>query len=212
MLLSNKCRSFILYLGYQRLFPAFNGAIMPIHERRQHFRIEDHIYFTYRVMENGDLCSDRTIVDQLLGQNGQRYLEAAHYFQEIDYELAELTQVVSLKEPAIAHYLNLLNAKIDYISRQMLMTNSIQMRKVNISLGGMSFKTPELIKEKTLLKLVIYTKPQMIPIILDATVVYCQYQSEHNYRTAVSFNGVTHEQEQILSQHILLAQAKRRSD
>ncbi len=189
-----------------------NGAIMPIHERRQHFRVEDHIYFNYRVMEPGELCPDRAVVDQLLGKNGQRYLEAAHYFQEIDYELAELTQVIALKEPTIAHYLNLLNAKIDYLSRQMLMTNTIQLRKVNISLGGMAFKTPELIKEKTLLKLVIYTKPKMIPIIVEGTVVYSQYQSEHNYRTAVSFNGLTNEQEQILSQHILLAQAKHRSD
>ena len=185
---------------------------MPIYERRQHFRVEDHIYFSYRIMEPGEQCSDREVVDQLLGKSGQRYLEAAHYFQEIDYELAELTQILSLKDPTITHYLNLLNAKIDYLSRQMLMTNTIQIRKVNISLGGMAFKTPELVKEKTSMKLIIYTKPKMIPIIVDATVVYSQYQSDHNYRTAISFNGLTHEQEKILSQHILLAQAKNRSD
>lgn len=185
---------------------------MPIHERRQHFRIEDHIYFNYRILAPGEVYPDHIVIDQLLGENGQRYLEAAHYFQEIDYELAELTQVIGLKEPTIAHYLNLLNAKIDYLSRQMLMTNTIQLRKVNISLGGIAFKTNELIKEKTLLKLVIYTKPKMIPIIVEGTVVYSQYQNEHTYRTAVSFNGLTNEQEQILSQHILLAQAKHRSD
>ena len=185
---------------------------MPIHERRQHFRVEDHIYFNYQIMHPGEICPDHQVVDQLLGKNGQRYLEATHYFQEIDYELAELTQVIALKEPTIAHYLNLLNAKIDYLSRQMLMTNTIQLRKVNISLGGMAFKTPDLIKENTLLKLIIYTKPKMIPLILDGTVVYSQYQNEHNYRTAVSFNGLTREQEQILSQHILLAQVKYRCD
>lgn len=185
---------------------------MPIHERRQHFRIEDYIYFNYRVMEPGEMCSDRSVVDELLGKNGQRYLEAAHYFQNIDYELAELTQAIALKDPALAHYLNLLNTKIDYLSRQMLMMNTIQMRKVNISLGGMSFKTTELIKEKTSLKMVIYAKPKMIPLILEATVVYSQFQSDHNYRTAVAFNTLTHEQEQILSQHILLGQAKTRSD
>ncbi|KTD67584.1 Type IV pilus assembly PilZ [Legionella santicrucis] len=185
---------------------------MPIHERRQHFRVEDHIYFNYQIMEPGELCPDRAVVEQLLGKNGQRYLEAAHYFQEIDYEMAELTQIIALKEPTIAHYLNLLNAKIDYLSRQMLMTNTIHLRKVNISLGGMAFKTPDLIKEKTRLKLVIYTKPKMIPIIIESTVVYSQYQTEHTYRTAVSFNELTSEQEQILSQHILLAQAKHRSD
>lgn len=185
---------------------------MPIHERRQHFRIEDHVYFNYLIMKPGELCSDREVMDQLLGKNGQRYLEAAHYFQEIDYELSKLTQALAIKEPTLAHYLNLLNAKIDYLSRQMFMKNTIQMRKVNISLGGMAFKTPTLIKEKTLLKLVIYTKPKMIPIIIEATVVYSQYQNDHHYRTAVSFNDLTSEQEQILSQHLLLGQIKNRSD
>lgn len=55
---------------------------------------------------------------------------------------------MAVKEPALAHYLNLLNAKIDYLSRQMLMSSKVQLRKVNISLGGMAFKTMEQIKEK----------------------------------------------------------------
>jgi hypothetical protein len=185
---------------------------MPIHERRQHFRIEDHLYFSYRIMAPGEICSDRAVQDELLGKHGQRYLEASQYFQNIDYELAELTQAIALNNPALAHYLNLLNAKIDYLSRQMLMTNTIQMHKVNISLGGMSFKTTESIQEKTNLKIVIYTKPKMIPIIVEATVVYSKYQSEKHYRTAVMFNRLTEEQEQILSQHILLGQVKTRSN
>lgn len=185
---------------------------MPVHERRQHFRIDDHIYFEYKITAPGEYCSDLSITNQLLGENGQRYLEAAQYFQNIDYELAELNQTIAVKEPALTHYLNLLNAKIDFLSRQMLMTGKIQLRKVNISLGGMAFKTAELIKEKTNMKIVIYTKPKMIPIILDAIVVYSQYQSEAHYRTAVEFSGLTDEQEQLLSQHILLAQVKSRAD
>lgn len=185
---------------------------MPLHERRQHFRIDDHIYFDYRIVGPGEFCSDLSITNQLLGENGQKYMEAAQYFQTIDYELAELTQALGMKEPALAHYLNLLNSKIDFLSRQLLMTSKIQLRKVNLSLGGMTFKTTELVKEKTNIKLIIYTKPKMAPIIVDSMVVYCQYQTDNNYRTSVSFNGLTHEQEQLLSQHILLAQVKNRSD
>lgn len=185
---------------------------MPVHERRQHFRIDDHIYFDYRIIGPGEFCSDLAITNQLLGESGQRYMEAAHYFQNIDYELAELTQAIGVKEPALAHYLNLLNAKIDYLSRQMLMAGKIQMRKVNISLGGMTFKAKELLKENANVKMVIYTKPKMVPIIVDARVVYCQYQNENNYRTSITFNELTNEQEQLLSQHILLAQVRGRAD
>lgn len=185
---------------------------MPIHERRQHVRIVDHLYFDYRVIVPGEFYSDMSLTNQLLGECGQRYIEATQYFQSIDYELAELTQAMGITEPAVAHYLNLLNAKIDYLSRHLLMTHKVQARKVNISLGGMSFRANELLKEKTKLKCVIYTKPKMIPIIVDATVNYCQYQSEDHYHTSISFNGLTHEQEQILSQHILHVQIKNRAD
>lgn len=185
---------------------------MPLHERRQHFRIDDHLYFDYRVILPGEFCSTLSIENQLLGENGQRYMEAAQYFQNIDIEMAELTQTLGIKEPAVAHYLNLLNAKIDYLSRHLLMTHKVQMRKVNISLGGMAFRTHELLKVNTSLKMVIYTKPKMVPIIVDAIVIYSQYKSESHYHTSVSFNGLTLEQEQLLAQHILQAQVRSRAD
>lgn len=185
---------------------------MPIHERREHLRVDDHLYFSYRIIKPGEFCSDISLTNELLGESGQKYIEATQYFQNIDYELAELTQAISAKEPALAHYLNLVNAKIDYLSRQMLMTGTLQLHKVNISLGGMSFKTEEQLKEQTQMKLVIYTKPQMVPIIVDAIVIFSQYQSDTHYHTAVVFNELTSEQEQLLSQHILLAQVKTVAD
>ncbi|CAM2818456.1 PilZ domain-containing protein [Legionella worsleiensis] len=185
---------------------------MPVNERRQHFRIDDQIYFDYRVISPGELCTDSSISNQLLGENGQKYMEAMNYFQHIDHQLSELTQALSSKESAIADCLNLLNAKIDYLSRHVLMSGKLQMKKVNISLGGMSFKTSKLLEENTHLKIVLYTKPRMIPVILDAFVVYSQFQNETNYRTAVAFTQLTIEQEQLLSQHILQAQVKNQFD
>ncbi len=185
---------------------------MPVHERRQHFRIDDRIYFNYRILAPGEFCSDLAITNQLLGEQGKKFMEAAQYFQEIDNQLSELTQDIGLEQPSLAHFLNLLNAKIDYLSRHVLMAGDVELRKVNISLGGMAFKTPELVKEHTHIKVVLYTKPKMVPIIVDGRVVYSQYQSETSYRTSIQFNGLTPEQEQLLSQHILFAQIKTRSD
>lgn len=179
---------------------------MPIHERRQHFRIEDHLYFDYKLVESGEPYSDKLITEELLGHSGKRYLETTEYFQSLDYELAELTQALALQEPALAHYLNLINAKIEYLARHLMLGEKIQLRKVNISLGGMAFKTTERIKEKTYMKIVIYTKPKMLPIVVNAAVVYSQYYNESLYHTAVQFEGLDREQEQLLSQHIIIAQ------
>lgn len=185
---------------------------MPINERRQHFRVDDHLYFDYKVLAPGENCSDLTLTNQLLGENSQKYLDATQYFQNIDYELTNLTQAIALKEPAVAHYLNLLNAKIDYLSRHTLMAGNLQLRKVNIGLGGMSFKSTEQLKENSPVKIILYTKPKMVPIIIDSEVIYCKFQADKNYRTSVQFNELTQEQEQLLSQHILQVQAKGRGD
>lgn len=185
---------------------------MPVHERRQHFRIEDQVYFEYTILEPGNCYSDKSVSDDLLGQGGQRYLETVQYFQSLDYELAELTQSLALKEPALAHYLNLINAKIDYLVRHLTIGDKTPLRKVNISLGGMAFKSKERIKEKTHLKLAIYTKPKMVPILVNAVVVYSQFLSQNCHRTAVQFENLTQEQEQLLSQHIMLAQVQSRSN
>lgn len=185
---------------------------MPVHERRQHFRVDDYIYFDYQIIDSTNLHADQIVSKELLGASGLKYLEASQYFHDIDLELAELTRSLSVKEPTIAHYLNLLNAKIDYLGRQVLIDEKTHSRKVNISLGGMAFKTKNKIKEKTRLKIIIYTKPKMIPVIVDANVVYSQFQSESWYRTAVEFSGLSNEQEQLLSQHIMQVQIKTRAD
>ena len=186
---------------------------MPVHERRQHFRIEDQVYFDYIQLESGQLCSDKLLTEELLGQSGKRFMETTQYFQNLDYEMSELTQSLAIKEPALAHYLNLINAKIDHLARHLLIGEKIHLRKVNISLGGMAFKTKERIKEKTHLKIIIYTKPKMLPIVVNAIVVYSQYHTENQYHTAVQFEELDRDQEQLLSQHIILAQqAKCRAD
>lgn len=185
---------------------------MPVHERRQHFRIQDQVHFNYKIVKSGQVCSDQIITEELLNESGKRYLETTAYFHSLDYELAAMTQELALKEPALAHYLNLLNAKIDYLAGHLLINEKIHARKVNLSLGGMAFNTKERIKEKTYMKIVIYTKPKMLPIIVNAVVVYSQYQHDKHYWTAVQFEQLDNEQEELLSQHIVLAQATGRAD
>lgn len=179
---------------------------MPVHERRQHFRIEDQIYFDYKVIEPNEFYSDKIITEELLGQNGKKYIETSSYFQSLDYEMAQLTQTLALKEPSLAHYLNLINAKIEYLARHLMIGEKVHLRQVNISLGGMAFKTKKRIAEKTRVKVVVYTKPKMIPIVLNAAVVYSQFFNESQYHTAIQFDELNKEQEELLSQHIMLAQ------
>jgi len=182
---------------------------MPIHEQRQLFRIDDQIYFDYKVI---NVPNQSTNDEELFGQNGKRYIEATQYFQNIDYEMSQLTQNIAMEEPAVAHFLNLMNAKIEFLTRMILLESKLQLHKVNLSIGGIAFKTETQLKNDTYLKLVIYTKPKMTPIILNGHVVSSAFVEDNHYRTAVQFEKLTHEQEDALAQHIMQAQIKSRLD
>lgn len=179
---------------------------MTIEEKRQYVRTEDQVYFDYRLMTHEEYCYDQSITEDLLGQHSQQVLEATQFFQGIDYELAKTAKALAEREPVLAHYLNLMNAKMDYLVRHLLIGNKVQMHRVNISLGGMSFKTKERLKGQAPIKIILYTRPKMLPVLLDAVVVYSQFQHVNQYRTAVEFLHLTVEQERMLTEHIMLAQ------
>ncbi|MCC5792346.1 MAG: PilZ domain-containing protein [Legionellaceae bacterium] len=185
---------------------------MTVQERRQHFRINDQLYFDYRIIEEGRFISEQALAEELLGENNQKYLETSEYFQNIDRELMQLTGNIALRDPETAHYLNLMNAKIDYLSRHLLVENKLEIRSVNLSLGGLAFKSNRKLSPKTRLKVIIYTKPKMIPLLLNAFTVSCVPIPNHRFRISLQFEGLDVEQEQLLAQHIMLAQVQRQVD
>lgn len=185
---------------------------MPIYERRQYFRVEDQLYFDYRIIKNGEVYAEQEVIEELLGRSTKPYQEITNYYQDLNNQLIELEQNFSSKEPELANYLNVLNMKLDSIIRHMMVGKKNLLRKVNLSIGGMSFRTKERIEEKTMMKIVIYTQPQIIPIVLDAVVIYSQYQQPHQYRTAVQFVTLSEEHEELLTQHIILAQSRCQSN
>lgn len=185
---------------------------MPVHENREHFRVEEHLCFEYKLIESGTICSNESIDSSLLRERNSRYLEAIQYLQSLDNELVEIKRTIAMKEPTLAHYLNMLNEKIDYLSRHFLMDGKIQPRKASLSLGGMSFKTKEKFTTDSYMKILIYTKPKMLPVLLDAIVISSTPNHNDSYHTAVRFENMNLEDEQLLSQHIVLCQAKSKAN
>lgn len=185
---------------------------MPLHERREHFRIEDHIYFDYIVINKDHPALDHQATQELMNKNGKRFMEIHDYFQSIDQELTQLTQVLGTREPGLAHYLNLLNAKIDYLSHHLFMGDKLICRKASLSLGGIAFRIKEQLQSGTRIKIILYTKPKLIPVILTGSVVDCPAGANHGYRVSIHFEALTYEQEQLISEHLLLAQIGCRAD
>lgn len=184
---------------------------MSLNERREHYRVEDRIFFDYYVIDNRQSYSELDIQQKLLGEKGNEYFETAKYFNELEQDMFELSNSISEQHPAIAQYLHLLNAKIDHLTKKLLTHEQSKTCLVSLSLGGISFETNEKINEKAHIKVLIYTKPNMIPLIIDSSVIYSEQIDNGKYRTAVSFDNITHEHECLLSRHIMHVQVRSRA-
>ncbi|HCA88841.1 MAG: pilus assembly protein PilZ [Legionellaceae bacterium] len=178
---------------------------MPIYERRQHFRIDDTLYFNYKILKNHTDTSD-TLHQELLGTTGQFYQETLKLFESLNQQLTKLNQNISSKMPEISQCLHIMNTKLDYLTKYLLFDKPIHLETVNISLGGMAFKTTQKIKKHAAIKIVLYTKPDLIPILIDACVVYSRPLHQHLFQTAVQFKYLSSIHEQLLSRHIMLAE------
>ena len=178
-------------------------------ERREHVRIDDHLYFDFQVIFPEDHAND-SLSQHLSASDDQKYLEATQYFQQIDVDLNELSQTIAHKDPTIAHYLNLLNAKINFLSRKIMIKDEVELRQVNLSLGGMAFQTNKSLKMHSPLKAVIYTKTKMIPVLVNAIVVHCDPMDDGFFRIAIEFQDLSDDDEQVLAQHMMLAKISQR--
>ena len=181
-------------------------------ERRQHYRVEDEISFDYCVVNAKDAFNEAAITKRLLGENGLRYQEIMDYFKPIDNQLSELEFMMSKDNQPLLHYLKLINNKVDYLTSALLLNEHSNSSRVDLSLNGLSFKTNEYIPEQSHLKIRINTKPQCIPIVLDAKVIYCKLQADERYRIATTFLDVNQKQEHLLNQHILSVQTQQKLD
>jgi c-di-GMP-binding flagellar brake protein YcgR len=176
-------------------------------ERRQNFRIEDTIYLEYQHVGEGDNTeqevSSLPLDDVCLGMRQIRELEL-----QASHALANIRKHHS----DIAHYLTILDRKIDTLSR---MVGSIGMgadvkptTRVNIGSGGMAFDTREPLEkgEQLLLKVVLFPSHQCLQMI--ARVAYSHGgNGDGNYLTGLTFEEMPEQQQDALIQHLLEVQS-----
>lgn len=180
-------------------------------ERREHYRVEDRVFFDYYIIETNKPFSDLEIQKKLLGEKGNEYFETTRYFNDLEQNMSDLSNSIAKENPAISQYLRLLNTKIDHLARKLLTHEQTKTQIVSLSLGGVSFETKEEIADKTHIKMLIYTKPNMVPLIVDGSAIYSEMIENNQFRTAVQFTDISHEQECLLSRHIMHVQIRCRA-
>ena len=178
-------------------------------ERRDFFRIEDHVVLNYRRVPQGQLPQPL----QHLEDNG---FSLAATFAGISQRTRSLQQQVRQDSPATADYLKALEQKVDMLA-QVLMLREMELdeqetREVNLSAGGMEFRTKEALEPGNWLEIKFVVFPDRLGILAGCRVVRCERDTgcwQHPYRVAVEFTHIRESDRQLIVRHVLSRQSQR---
>ncbi|TVP91684.1 MAG: PilZ domain-containing protein [Pseudomonadaceae bacterium] len=175
-------------------------------DQRDFFRISDELALEYRRLDS---------LDELK----QAFHRQAPMFDlltdlhVLEYESQHLLRQISERDRALAHYLKVVNKRIDLVGQALAMQLTDDLGTpvaVTISEGGMSFTADEALELGQLLALRLVLLPSPLCMLLAGKVIRCDpvAGSSTTWSIAVGFEHLADAQRQMLARHILQKQAQ----
>ena len=141
-----------------------------IDERREYFRIKNWIVINHEIV---DSCEEIHKVGETMTQNSPR-ISLLQELSQLESDSQEYLNSLSVKQSQLGNYLISMNKKMSLITRfviQSLNTDRQDLTEVDISGGGMRFKTHQHHKIDELMKLEIVLVPECIGMIAYGRIV-----------------------------------------
>ncbi len=173
-------------------------------DKRDFFRIQDTLFLDYRIVSSPE-------IDAGFGQRSPLF-ELFSDLHRLDYEAQHLLRQIAERDRALAHYLKILNKRIDLIGKAVslqIADESGRPTDVTLSEGGMAFNCDEALNPGDWLSLRLVLQPAPLGLVLPAQVIRCeQLRDSPSWIIAVSFDALDDQQRQLLARHILQKQAQ----
>jgi hypothetical protein len=172
--------------------------------RRDHFRITDHAYVSYRNPENVPAAQPR--------RNSASFAALHDMMRDLytqDRDLSRILSSVTEREHPLAGAFRIMNRKLD-IMAQLIVLNQADLSdskpvEVNLSEGGIALLTGEELLPQHEVYLQILLLPDMLPLMVRARVLDTE-PCVGGFWTRFTFLLLTTEQKDLLARHILKAQ------
>jgi hypothetical protein len=139
-------------------------------ERREYFRIKNWIIINHEIVES---VEDETKGDQTMTQSSPR-IKLLQELSQLENDNQSYLGSLSDKQSQLGNYLINMNKKMSLLTRfviQSLNTERQDLTEVDISGGGMRFKTHKSHKIDELIKLEIVLVPECVGLIAYGRVV-----------------------------------------
>ena len=178
-------------------------------ERRQYYRIDDSVIFTYYVLNKEEDKGGRET-----DKNISAAFETMELFGQMNQQVRGALGRISEHSADIASYLKSLDNKIELLAQMCLFKDQESSpkprRQINLGAGGLAFGSDEKFKQGTLLAIDMILSTDLLCLHLTGRVIQISNQKEGDYpfRISVGFTDISETEIDQIIKHIMRLQSE----
>lgn len=161
-------------------------------ERRQFFRINDTLGFSYRLI--GESKKEESFWSALAG---------------MDESINQLLNTIAASQPQLGRLLGLMNQKIERIANQLMLEGELMQKmasrvgEVNISACGMGFTHTHEVPVRSPIALKLHLLPGDTWVVAEGKVVGCNPCADGLFYWRVKFTRMAQAEQDLLIRHLI---------
>jgi hypothetical protein len=182
-------------------------------ERREYFRIDDEIALDYRLIDESET---EALSERIHARVPDRFTVASS-FTATSRQMAQALHKVQNQSPELVRCLQAIDQKLNMLA-QLFVSEEMNIdqqptREVNLSAGGLAFRSQHEISTGSLLEMRMVLFPTLIGILNLSRVIHCERVSDGNvqfpWQVAVNFEQLRESDRELLVRHVMAKQTRR---
>ena len=176
-------------------------------ERREYFRIDDEVALDYRLISPGEA---ELLREKIKSRVVDRFTVASS-FTATSRQMTHVIYKVQNQSPELARCLQAIDQKLNMIA-QLFVSEEMDLheqstREVNLSAGGISFRSQQEIRIDSLLELRMVLFPSLVGILTVSRAVQCERVNDANlkfpWQISVVYEHLRESDRELLVRHIM---------
>lgn len=181
-------------------------------ERREYFRIDDEIALDYRLIDEAEIDA---VSERIHARFPDRFTVASS-FTATSRQMAQALHKVQNQSPELIRCLQAIDQKLNMLA-QLFVSEEMHLdqqptREVNLSAGGLAFRSQHQIRTGSLLEMRIVLFPSLVGILTLSRVIHCEPLSDGNgqfpWQVAVNFEQLRERDRELLVRHVMTKQTR----
>jgi len=176
-------------------------------ERREYFRIDDEVALDYRLISPGEA---ELLREKIKSRVVDRFTVASS-FSATSRQMTHVIHKVQNQSPELARCLQAIDRKLNMLA-QLFVSEEMDLheqstREVNLSAGGISFRSQQKIRIDSLLELRMVLFPSLVGILTVSRAVQCERVNDANlkfpWQISVVYEHLRESDRELLVRHIM---------